>query len=414
MKHPHLLLITANYPYGKGEEFLETEIGYLAQKFDVTIVSLLRDTDNVKQRPLPAGVIVRPEIIKTVPVGGRKTLQWLMLHPLKIVHIVQTLLHECGRLLCRPALLRELLRFITLGMRLDDVLAETFRSQQVAIVYSYWLSVGALSGGMLKRRGIARLAIARAHRGDLYHERSSLGCLPGQSPTIAQLDKVFCISQHGVNYLKEHYPNFQHKIELSRLGVQPAPVRNAPSTNGRLHIVSCAYLTPIKRIHLLVEALVHCEIPTTWTHLGGGKLENEIRMLAAELPESIHWRITGPISNQDVLRFYQENPVDLFINVSASEGLPVSIMEAMSYGIPVIATDVGGSKELVSSGQNGILLPASITPSVMSQTITDFYQLPASQKQEMREAAWQTWCDTVNAEVQYPAFVDHLSSLIQS
>ena len=40
--------------------------------------------------------------------------------------------------------------------------------------------------------------------------------------------------------------------------------------------------------------------------------------------------------------------IDLFINTSSSEGVPVSIMEALSVGIPIIATDVGGTKEIVT------------------------------------------------------------------
>ena len=285
--------------------------------------------------------------------------------------------------------------------------------QRVDIIYSYWLFAGALAAAWLRKDGFAQIAISRAHGGDLYHDRSPLGYLSGQHPAIARLNKIFCISQHGVDYLKKHHPNAQHKIELSRLGVQPAPVKNALSVDNRLHLVSCAYLSPVKRIDLLVKALDRCQIPVTWTHLGGGKLEDEIRQMAAGLPENIHWHITGPIPNQEILQFYQEHPVDLFINVSASEGLPVSIMEAMSYGIPVAATDVGGSKELVISGQSGILLPADITPELTAQTITDFYQLPDPQKQAMRQTAWQTWHERVNAETQYPAFVEHLLSLIQ-
>jgi len=49
------------------------------------------------------------------------------------------------------------------------------------------------------------------------------------------------------------------------------------------------------------------------------------------------------LPHNDVLNYYASNPVDVFINTSSSEGLPVSIMEAMSFGIPVIATNVGGT-----------------------------------------------------------------------
>lgn len=413
MKRPSLLLLTANFPFGAGEEFLETEIMYLAQQFDVTIAPLSQHSDLDNRRSLPAGVVVHTNVFDTLPVGAIKTLMWSLNHSGDAAKVIQIVLRECRRLRCRPTLLRELLRFITLGMRLSDILADIYTLQKVDIVYSYWLSAGALAGALLRKRGVARLAISRAHGGDLYHERSSLGLLPGQAPTVSRLDKIFCISKHGFDYLAERYPHLRHKIELSRLGVRPAPVRNKPSQGDRLHVVSCAYLSPVKRIDLLVKALAQCKIPVTWTHLGGGKLESEIRALAEALPDNVKWQITGPVSNGRILQFYQENPVDLFINVSASEGLPVSIMEALSYGIPVAATDVGGNNELVFPSKNGVLWPADVTPRDICQTLLDFSRLSPSQRQALREAAWQTWADHVNADVQYPHFMEYLLSLIK-
>ena len=64
----------------------------------------------------------------------------------------------------------------------------------------------------------------------------------------------------------------------------------------------------------------------------------------------------GHYPNEELLRYYGSNHVDLFINTSSTEGVPVSIMEAQSFGIPVIATDTGGVKEVVTEG-TGSLLP---------------------------------------------------------
>ena len=50
----------------------------------------------------------------------------------------------------------------------------------------------------------------------------------------------------------------------------------------------------------------------------------------------------------------------MFINLSSSEGIPVSIMEAQSFGIPVIATNVGGSGEIVVS-ETGVLVDENRT-----------------------------------------------------
>lgn len=62
----------------------------------------------------------------------------------------------------------------------------------------------------------------------------------------------------------------------------------------------------------------------------------------------------------------------MFINVSSSEGLPVSIMEACSFGIPIIATNVGGTAEIVQAGVNGILLKEQFETEVLKQAILRF------------------------------------------
>jgi glycosyltransferase involved in cell wall biosynthesis len=62
--------------------------------------------------------------------------------------------------------------------------------------------------------------------------------------------------------------------------------------------------------------------------------------------------------HSEVHAVYRSQKVDGFILLSDSEGIPVSIMEALSYGIPVIATDTGGVSEIVTD-TNGILLPSN-------------------------------------------------------
>jgi glycosyltransferase involved in cell wall biosynthesis len=63
--------------------------------------------------------------------------------------------------------------------------------------------------------------------------------------------------------------------------------------------------------------------------------------------------------------FYRSHPADFFVNTSRSEGTPVTIMEAISVGIPVIATAVGGNVEIVTE-ENGVVIAADPEPEEIS------------------------------------------------
>ena len=68
--------------------------------------------------------------------------------------------------------------------------------------------------------------------------------------------------------------------------------------------------------------------PIQWTHIGGGKGFNALQQQLQQLPANLTVHLTGAITNREVIGHYLHHPVDIFVNVSASEGLPVSIMEA--------------------------------------------------------------------------------------
>jgi glycosyltransferase involved in cell wall biosynthesis len=98
-----------------------------------------------------------------------------------------------------------------------------------------------------------------------------------------------------------------------------------------------------------------------WTHIGGGELEEKMKKKAVTKLGGIEVEWMGTLDNCDIKKYYATNKIDIFVNVSRHEGIPVSIMEALSFGIPVLATDVGGVSEIVTD-MNGILLPVESCP----------------------------------------------------
>jgi glycosyltransferase involved in cell wall biosynthesis len=96
------------------------------------------------------------------------------------------------------------------------------------------------------------------------------------------------------------------------------------------------------------------------------------------------------------------------VNVSASEGIPVSIMEAMSAYTPVIATDVDGNGEIVQDQYNGFLLSPDFTNEHLAALIE---KCANTNLQPLRQNAYNTWNEKFNAHKNYSNFVKEILSL---
>ena len=114
-------------------------------------------------------------------------------------------------------------------------------------------------------------------------------------------------------------------------------------------IVSCASLHPSKRVEMIPSVLTRVGEPLRWVHFGDGPSMGDVRRAAQMLPDRVSWRLEGHVDHAELLEYYQRNKVDLFVSLSASEGLPVSIMEAISFGVPVLAVGVDGVPEIVNA-----------------------------------------------------------------
>ena len=183
-----------------------------------------------------------------------------------------------------------------------------------------------------------------------------------------------------------------------------------------MHVLSCSYIRPDKRLELIISTFSNItDVTIYWTHIGeGSKAESyrsDIKELAKEkLHSNIHYTFLGDLSNEEVLRYYQSSRVDLFINLSSAEGIPVTIMEAMSFGIPTLATDVGGTREIVNN-ENGFLLTANPNVDIVVADIKEFYNSSTEQKNEKSNMAFNTWKQYFDAEFNYSDFYKNICRL---
>jgi glycosyltransferase involved in cell wall biosynthesis len=288
---------------------------------------------------------------------------------------------------------------------------------QDIVFYSYWLKTGAHAISLLEYKN--SIKIARAHGSDLYEERTDSGYLPLLSFSALKLDAIFFTSTHGMHYFSSKVNQKKDSLFVSRLGVNRPEGKNIKVKNSdEFVIVSCSNMIPLKRIDLIIYALdtVQYYKKMAWLHFGDGVLRNELETLAGiklRSSDRISYRFMGHYPNNDLLDFYNLNKVDLFINTSSTEGIPVSIMEAQSFGIPVIATDTGAVKEIVVEG-TGSLLPVDFRTGDLAKLIEHYANLPDREYDNVRMNAIKNWESNFNATSNYKEFIMKVNSILAS
>jgi glycosyltransferase involved in cell wall biosynthesis len=258
--------------------------------------------------------------------------------------------------------------------------------------------------------------VSRAHGGDLFENRYNPPYLPFRPEMFRFINKIYADSPKGVEYLSEKYPEFQQLFDVSLLGVLDPGSETQASTDGIVRVVSCSFILPVKRIDLLIMGLKELGITRRnqkfeWVHIGDGPLRQSLEKLAdTKLPPNVEHRFLGYLPKGGVIQYYLDNPVDVFINMSASEGTPVSLMEAQSCGIPCVATSVGGNSQIVTE-DNGILLPPNPNPTEIAQSICELLDNPTiTQQKKLKSKA--DWNINYNSDKNYSNFSQDLAGIL--
>lgn len=138
--------------------------------------------------------------------------------------------------------------------------------------------------------------------------------------------------------------------------VDPGPaVERAPATNGPLELVSVGRLAEPKDFATLLSAVAALPPATVRVVLlGDGPQREALQAQVAELAIADAVELAGEV---DDVRARLDR-ADAFVLSSRSEGMPLSVLEAMAAGLPVVASDVGGVHEVVVDGETGRLVPA--------------------------------------------------------
>ena len=411
MKQKTLILLCDNYPLSAREFFIDDEMRVIAPKFDkVLIYTASADSGENLNRFVPANAEVVSFSRQKLEIGKLKSI-FRIFKPM----FVAELLFALRSLSVKYWLSAIKIMYVDIhrATNLKKALLGLCKAKNLnpfdCVFYSYWHDYKALALAMLRKDDQSIKCVARAHGWDNFADRHTPPYLPYKSFIINNLSQTYSISDAGKIYF-EQYLNckLDNKVVVSRLGKFNSRQPNMDKPSDSVLICSCSNLIPVKRVDKIIEVISHLQTKNIrWVHFGDGPLRAELEAMAANKLQNVEFEFRGIVANDRILDFYAENHVDLFINLSASEGIPVSIMEALSAGIPALATNVGGTAEAVNS-KNGFLIPADFDCRNVAQIIDNYLNSPISEQNVYRQNAYDFWKENYDAAKNYAVFLQHI------
>ncbi len=398
-----LVLFTGGFPYGSGETFLETELPYLSEAFEEVIIVASNNGNNQK-REVPQNCEVRRIDLSYSTSMRLKSLKGIFS---SVYREELSVIKSIYRRSVSKGMISTALVSLERGKLVAKYIQEHFSKElNKTVFYSYWCDDAALGIALAHSQNNAVKGVCRIHRWDVYFEESAVNYLPFRHFIGYHLKKIYSISQDGIEYAVDRWKVNRSHFELSRLGIDNDHGPVQPKVDGVFRIVSCSNLIRVKRVGLIADALQEItDHRIEWTHIGNGPLREDLEEKVKMLQENITVNLVGRLPNKEVYELYESICPDLFINVSSSEGVPVSIMEAMSYGIPVLATDVGGNGEIVNK-ENGSLISMNTDRKLLAREIRSMTE--QEDLTDCAKAAHSKWLEQYSGSKNYQKFSDEL------
>ncbi len=231
-------------------------------------------------------------------------------------------------------------------------MAKLFRKSRVDIVHTR--NVAPFFYGLVAAR-LARIpVVVHSEHGRTFPERPRRAM--AQRLMLRGADAAFAVSaQLRADLVRElrveceRFEVIHNGVDVAAFGVgEPSP-----QPPGTLRIGSVGRLVPVKNYALLLQAFARlpASLACSLSFVGDGPERAALAQLATELGISARVEFAG--HRDDVARLLRD--MDIFVLPSLSEGLSNTLLEAMAAGLPVVASDVGGNREIVESERSGLL-----------------------------------------------------------
>jgi glycosyltransferase involved in cell wall biosynthesis len=271
-------------------------------------------------------------------------------------------------------------------------LCRLVRERRIDIVHAHDYKTDLIAWLLARRIGVVALSTAHGWTGHSTRER--LVYYPLDKRLLARFPRVIAVSSDVKSELVAHgaHPS---RVHVVLNGIDPARFRREPQRVARCRaelgaspsdivVAAVGRLAPQKRFDLLLEAVAR--LRSDWPQLrlfvageGDERSALEARITALGLRQSV--RLLGHMD--DVTRLH--HAADVFVQSAEYEGTPNAVLEAMALGVPVVATDAGGTRELVRDQVEGLVVPIR-DPSALSRAMSEVLEHPGAAMARARAA----------------------------
>jgi len=238
-----------------------------------------------------------------------------------------------------------------------------FKGKEIDIIHSHGYKQNLLAFMLAKLLHVTRL-VATLHgmpepRGDGMIKKSKVRVLSTLDYGILNryFTRIVSVSLEMRERLVREHTISPEKIRVIRNGIASPVVENVlcGPVSDIFHIGNVGRLVPVKDFDLFLEVasrIKRIDDRARFSILGEGPLRQHLIHRAQELGIEDDVRFLPACS--DPFPYYRS--IHLFLNTSLHEGIPLSILEAMASGLPVVAPRVGGIPEIIENGRQGILV----------------------------------------------------------
>jgi glycosyltransferase involved in cell wall biosynthesis len=226
------------------------------------------------------------------------------------------------------------------------------------IFYSYWSNHTLLSFYLLKRENIINKCFARTLGSDLNGFIPNDDFVAFKKLKFQMLDFLIILNEGQREKLKTEKLINDDKVIKCYQGINLQIFKEKQKLDKKIHILSCGQLIYVKNTLQIVNFIQAFskeakDYEIIYTCIGNGPDFVNVKKAAELKLKQIKFNLIEKVPN--LIDFLKKNQIDLYINLSRSEGMSFAVMEAMSFSIPIICSKIPGNTEIVNNS-NGYVL----------------------------------------------------------